>query len=296
MKRFAIIPLAAAAASTFAMGIGSGNVTGTNYPMVENLIKVCGSAAGPFENIKTAGSLENLDRTFSDSTMQFGITQLDAAKYYAGSDPKSAAKLKAVLPFFTTEIHLLVRDGVKANNLADIKNLRVIEGPDGSGTWVSVQVIKKLTGLTWQGSLASQADGLKALQAGQADAMFIVAGKPIGMLMGVMGVHLISVQHPALDNFSMYTSAMLTAGDYPGLSGTIRTYKMQNALMTFDFGVQYQQVIFKLVQCLQQKLPELQNPANGYHTKWRSVDPKDLETFPWPVHPQALKALGLKQK
>lgn len=295
MKSFTVIllALAAATASAAPVGIASGQETGTNWPMVENIRQQCSTPTSPISNGKTNGSMDNIFSVYGVKTTQYGVSQEDALVYQKGVDPKMMENIVMVFPFFSTEVHLVVAANSPIRSLADLQGKRVIEGPDGSGTWVTTQVIKGLTRMSWQGSFQGQADGLSAVQAGQADAMFINAGAPIIMLQRAQGIRLVSITHPALDQFKYYTRTMLPGNLYPNLGGqSVSTYKVNNGLITYNYKAQYQTEIAQLVTCITKNLPGFQSgDIPGSHPKWRSVDPLAIDTIQWPVHPAAMRAL-----
>lgn len=117
-----------------------------------------------------------------------------------------------VFPFFSTEMHLVAKDGSPITSLDSLAGKRVVEGPEGSGTWVTVQLIKKLTGIQWTPIQASQKDGMVMVLNGQADAEFVVAGAPVSMLTTTAGYKLVPMSHPKLDQFPLYTKAMIPVG------------------------------------------------------------------------------------
>lgn len=277
------------------VGIASGQPTGTNYPMAEDIIKVCSRPGATIHNVTSDGSLDNLAKVYQDPTAQFGIVQADAAKYQQGNDPQMMKKIVMVFPFFSTEIHLIAKDGSPINSLADLAGKRVVEGPEGSGTWVTVQVIKQLTGIKWNGFFASQTDGTKAVLAGQADAEFIVAGAPVGIIKNTAGLKLVSIKHPELDRFSLYTKTLLSTSLYPGQKAAVNTYKVDNMLVTYAFKTERQKEIGDLVTCIAQNVEKMQSTA-GFHPKWRDVDPADIERIQWPAHPAAVAAIKKVKK
>jgi TRAP transporter TAXI family solute receptor len=276
-------------------GIASGQKTGTNWPMAEDIVKACSTDDYPLRNVISDGSIDNINKIYTDPNSQFGIAQEDALAYQQKIDPKMMSRVVAVFPFFSVEVHAIVANGSPINSLADLAGKRVVEGPEGSGTWVTVQLIKQQTGIQWEtveGNL-SQAAGLKAVQTGAADVEFIVAGQPIRVLSGANGVKLIPIQHPALDKFGFYTKAMLPTGTYPWQGTPISTYKVNNVLATFAYKNQYQKEIGNLVTCITRNIDQLQ--ASG-HPKWRDVDPLDIERVKWAVHPSALAAIKREAK
>jgi TRAP transporter TAXI family solute receptor len=194
-----------------------------------------------------------------------------------------------VFPFFSSEIHLVVRANSPINSLADLQGKRVDEDVEGSGSWVSVQVIKSLTGMTWTPVNLQQSQGLQAVQSGQVDAMFVNAGRPVSMFSAVQsGLKLVSINSPKLDQFGLYTKSTIPSGSYPFQHQSVQTYKTGNVLVTYAFKNQYQKEIGDLVSCVMHKLPDLQQTG---HPKWKNVDPTDIERIQWQVHPSALAAI-----
>jgi TRAP transporter TAXI family solute receptor len=275
------------------VGIASGQPTGTNFPMIEDIRRICSTPTSPITNVISDGSIANIDKIYSDSSTQYGIVQVDALEYMKGQDPKMISKILMVFPFFSTEIHLLVKNSSSIRTLADLEGKNVVEGPDGSGTLITVQVIKALTSMKWEPIQASQTEGFKKVMSGEADAEFIVAGKPIAMLQQESGYRLIPISHPALNNFALYTKATISNGTYPSQTQSIQTYKVANVMATYAFANQYQKEIGDLVSCITKNLGTFQSTG---HPKWRDVDVHDIESIKWPVHPAALAAIKREQK
>jgi TRAP transporter TAXI family solute receptor len=278
------------ATSAAAVGIASGAPSGTNYPMAEDIKNVCSTPASPITNVVTPGGQANISRVYNDPKVQYGIVPADVAFYQRLVDQQAGSqrmdKILMVFPFFSTEFHLLAKAGSRINNVTDLQGLRVIEGPEGSATNITVQMIKRLTGLQWQGIQASQVDGYKMLLAGQADAEFIVAGKPITMLQNASGVKLVNISHPKLDSFALYDKTTLEVdGMYPFQKSNVSTYKVDNMLVTYAFKNQYQKEIGELVTCIAKNIDKMQHP------KWRDVDPSNITRIKWDAHPAAVAAI-----
>ena len=275
------------------IGIASGNKTGTNYPMIEDIKAVCSKPDAPITNVITNGSQENIFRIYEDKSTQYSIVQADAAAWQQGLDPKMMERIVMIFPFFSVEFHLVAKDGSAIKSLADLAGKNVVEGPEGSGTWVTAQMIKKLTGIKWNAINASQQDGYNMVLNGQADAEFIVAGKPINLLKTAAGVKLISISHPRLDAFPMYTKTQIYAdGSYGFQKGAVNTYKVDNFLATYAFKQQYQKEIGDLVTCITRNIDTLQVNSNGkFHPKWKDVNVLDIDRINWTAHPAAVAAI-----
>ena len=270
------------------VGIASGQPSGTNYPMATDIARVCSTPQSPITNVQSDGSLDNLAKVYGDKNVQYGIVQTDALVYQQGVDPKMMDRIQMVFPFFSSEIHLVVRANSPINGLADLQGKKVDEDVEGSGSWVSVQVIKSLTGYRWNAVNLQQAQGLQAVQSGAVDAMFVNAGRPVSMLSSASGVKLVSIANPKLDEFGLYTKSTIPSGSYPFQQQSVQTYKTGNVLVTYAFKNQYQKEIGALVTCVMHNLPELQRTG---HPKWKNVDPTDIERIKWQVHPSALAAI-----
>ena len=297
MKHTYLLSLAllSAVAHTAPVGIASGNQTGTNYPMASDIAKVCSTPTSPISNVISDGSLDNIGKVYNDKKTQYGIVQADALEYMKGQDPKMMERILMVFPFFSVEMHIITKDGSPITNFAQLAGKRVVEGPEGSGTWVSVQVIKALTKVQWTPIKASQQAGFDMVMNGQADAEFIVAGAPIGLLQKSTGFKLVPLQHPALDGFGLYKKALLPSGMYPAVKGTTQTYKVDNVLATYAFQNQYQKEIGELVTCITRNVGRMQT-EDGFHPKWRDVNPLDIDRIKWPAHPAAVSAIKREAK
>lgn len=276
-------------------GISSGAKTGTNYPMVNDIIKYCSTAIYPLRNVESTGSIDNISKIYTDKNSQFGIVQEDALALQQRSDPTMMSRIVAVFPFFSVEIHAIVAKNSAIKSLADMEGKRVAEGPLGSGTAATMQLMKELTGIKWNtdpGNL-TQAQAISAVERGQIDVAFIVAGQPIQVLAGQQNIKLVPVQHEKLDSYKFYTKTQLPTGAYPWLSTPIATYKVNNVLATFAYKNQYQKEIGDLITCITKNMDKLQ--LDG-HPKWRDVDPLDIDRVKWPVHPAAVAAIKREAK
>ena len=285
---FAAVAVLCANAHAAPIGIASGAPTGTNYPMGADIAKVCSTKTSPITNVQSEGFLDNIFKIYNDKNVQYGMVTVDALAYQQGIDPKMMDRIVMVFPFFSADMHLIVRADSPITSMTQLAGKRVVEGPEGSGTWVSAQVIKQITGVNWQPIVASQKAGLDAVLSGKADAEWVVAGYPVDMLKTAKGVKLITVSHPKLDNFGFYTKTMISTGEYGFQTKSVQTYKVDSVLATYAYKNQYQKEIGDLVSCITHNLGDLQR--NG-HPKWKDVDPLDITRIKWQAHPAAVSAI-----
>jgi TRAP transporter TAXI family solute receptor len=272
------------------VGIAAGARTGTNFPMVTELANVCSTSSTPINVVESDGSgLSNIFKVYQDKTSQYGVVTEDALVYQQGVDPKMMDRIMMVFPFFTMEIQLVVNAKSNIKSMADLAGKRVVEGPDGSSTAVTALVLKTVTGGQWKGIAASQTAGMDMVQQGLADAMFIVAGAPVKILSNTGNLRLVPIESTQLDQLPFYTKTIVPANTYPWQTGTTKTYKVRNLLVTYAFKSQYQKEIGDLVTCISKNVEHLQR--NG-HPKWRDVDPLDINSIKWQAHPAAVKAVN----
>ncbi len=272
------------------VGIATGSPTGTYYQIGNDVKKLCASAAMPITVYESTGSLSNVERVLDDKLAQYAIVQQDALAYKALSDAKAKQKIKMIFPLYNEEIHL-VSANPNITSLQSLAGKRVIVGTDGSGNWVTSQIIKAKTGIQWTDVELSPDQGLAQLLLGQADAMFVVAGKPVKVLTGLNAasgkLKLVNMSHPALDSF--YIPTVIPDTTYEWNRKRTQTYAVKSILITYDFKSQYQKEIENLTSCIVKNLDNFQ--SGSYHAKWREVDPSDYKSVQWPIHPVAEKFL-----
>jgi TRAP transporter TAXI family solute receptor len=265
-------------------GLTTGSSSGTYYAVGKDIASACSSVV-PLTVYESAGSVSNVERVLSDKRYQYGIVQQDALAYKALSDQKAKDKIKMIMPLYNDDIHLIATQQSNIRSINDLRGKRVIVGADGSGNWVTSQIIKAKTGIQWTDVEVAPDVGLSQLLLGQADAMFYVIGKPAKLLQQAGSaangkIRLVPIQHPNLDGF--YISSTIPDGIYDWSKTPVRTYSVKNVLVTFDFKSQYQKEIGGLTACIVNHLGDFQ--ATG-HSKWREVDPSDYKLVKWPTHP-----------
>lgn len=279
------------------VGIATGSKEGTNFVFGSDIQNTC-KAGQKISVVESNGSLDNIAKIMSDKQTQYGVVQVDALEYMKLQDPEGMSKIVQIFPLFQSEIHLIARNDSGINNINQLNGKRVIIGPNGSGTWVTSQIIQAKTGIQWKATEETPKNGLMMLLAGKADAMFFVAGKPIGSLKDLGGagtgvVHLVNLKHQSLDGF--YKPTMIPSQMYAWESKAVSTYAVPNVLATFNYkNAMMQGEITKLVQCIVNHVDDLQ--MNG-HPKWKEVDPLDIDKINWPAHPAAKKiVMSYKKK
>ncbi len=209
--------LGSAAVAAEPAGITTGVKGAVYYQVAQDIKKACDSVV-PLTIYESVGSISNVERVLSDKQYQYGITQHDALAYKALSDPKAKEKIKMLVPLYNNDIHLVATAASGIRSINDLRGKRVVIGADGSGNWVTSQIIKSKTGITWIDQEVSAEQGVTNLLLGQADAMIYVMGKPAPLLtkLGAAAtgkLKLVPLSHPALEGF--YQSTTFPDGLYP---------------------------------------------------------------------------------
>jgi uncharacterized protein len=232
-----------------AIKIVTGPDTGTYFAFGNNIATLSGKTA-PIKVIASNGSIDNIRQIVEGKgAVALGIVQSDILGFLKRSTSKNTKKvadhLSMVFPFYDEEVHILARSDVKG--LHDLQGKRVVVGEEGSGNMLTAMNILALSEVK-AGRLLHlpPAEGVVAVLSGEADAMFLVGGKPVPLfsnlsaLKGAKGganahllesVHLIPIDDQRV--YTEYSPTRLNKGDYPFMTETILTAKVNSALIAY---------------------------------------------------------------
>jgi TRAP transporter TAXI family solute receptor len=237
----------------------------------------------------TSGSVENLRRVGAGSVL-LGFTAADAAADARRGRPPFDAPLavSAIGRIYDDFVHLVVRDGVRARTVKDLRGLRVSLGSYGSGTELIADRVLGAAGLTRDDVRArrlSLDDSAAAMRRGQLDAFFWSGGLPT---MGVtelathVPVRLIDLGSTA-DTLrerhgSVYRRARVPAGTYAGVR-PVESIAVPNYLVTSeDADPGLVEALTRLLFDSREELATMVPLASG-------LDPRAaIYTAPLPLH------------
>ena len=239
---FALAGLAPAQAQEFEKNILTGGPTGTYIQIgrdIAGLVDACGQTLTVRES---AGSLENFLGVRQRRATQFGIVQSDVLEYlrtYSAQDPAIQAAVQGVriaFPLYNEEVHLLADREIAT--LADLDGARVAVGVEDSGTFLTASLLLDLIGATPAERVTIGPDAaLAALQAGEIDAFFYVAGAPTTLFAEAEidgdSFHLVEIADPVLQ--TVYTPTEIPAGTYPFQSDAVDVVAVKAVLMTYEY-------------------------------------------------------------
>jgi uncharacterized protein len=265
------------AAQAADIGIITGGEKGTYYQFGLNLQRLV-MQQDPSVNVNvytSKGSVENVYAVYQRPATQLGIVQSDVLAFVSRvqSDrvlKRIAKKIKLVFPLYNEEIHILGRAGIA--DFDDLGDRRVAVGREGSGTYLTAQLLFKVSEVAPREMVFIDTDeALAELKAGRIDAMFYVAGYPVKLLKeGVTeadGLGLVPITNKSILEF--YPRAEIPAGTYSWQPKAVNTAAVKAALVSFDFRRADCDYVGRLAQTVSTNLDWL--VKNG-HPKWQAVD------------------------
>ncbi|PYN53395.1 MAG: TRAP transporter substrate-binding protein [Candidatus Rokuibacteriota bacterium] len=263
------------AAHAVDMGVITGGEKGTYYQFGLNF-QALGRANGINMNVHTSkGSVENIYAVYQRPGIQLGIVQSDVLAFVARVQTdealkRIAKKIKMVFPLYNEEIHLLAKKGI--NSFDDLANKRVAIGREGSGTYLTVRLLFKVSEVAPREMVLIDTDeALAELKAGRIDAMFYVAGLPVKLLAeGVTAAdELVLVPITNKDIAEFYPRVTIPGGTYAWQPQAVESVTVKAVLVTFDYRRLDCDNVGKFAQVVSTNIETL---VKGGHPKWKQVN------------------------
>ena len=257
------------------MGVMTGSEKGTYYQFGLNLQALGKSNGINLSVYPSKGSVENIYAVYQRPGVQVGIVQSDVLAFVAKVQTdqtlqRIAKKIKMVFPLYNEEVHLLARKGI--NSFDDLAGKRVAIGREGSGTYLTVRLLFKVSEVAPREMVPIDTDGaLAELRAGRIDAMFFVAGYPVRLLAeGVAAAdNLVLVPITNKDIAEFYPSVTIPANTYAWQPEPVQTVAVKAVLVSFDYRRGDCDNVGRLAQVLSTNFEWL--TKNG-HPKWKAVN------------------------
>jgi len=271
------------------IGMVTGSRTGTYIQFGKDIATITRSS-GIKVLVKTSkGSIDNIKRMSSLENAAFAIVQSDVLGYLSKStNPvfrRYAKNLRLIYPFYNEEVHLFARKEIQTLN--DLQGKRVVVGPKSSGTNMTAWNILKMTHVEPSKRLNVSVDkGITMVLRGDADAVFVVAGKPRKGFTNLFAtpkqsvkkllqqVHFVPLNDKSL--LAEYEYSDLSNQDYDFIENTLPTIAVKALLVTYDFSkgktTYYKERCRQLntiSQAIRQNIDELRQK---HHKKWQQVD------------------------
>jgi uncharacterized protein len=254
------------------VGIGTGSLTGTYYPVGSLIASVlssppgarpCGDAGGcGVPNLilvaeTSKGSVANVE-AISGGRIATGFAQSDVAYgaysgtgVFAGKEPM--ASLRALASLYVESVHLVVTAISGIKRVGDLRGRRVSLDVEGSGTLIDALAVLEAFGLAPSDLTAvhvPQDRAIDLMTGGALDALFIVAGYPaatVTELTRTIGAQLVPIFGEPVGRL-LASHRFLTLDDipgdtYPGVDSGTPTVGVAALWLTaadFDEGLAYQ--------------------------------------------------------
>ncbi|MDH3659932.1 MAG: TAXI family TRAP transporter solute-binding subunit [Alphaproteobacteria bacterium] len=192
-----------------------------------------------------------------------------------GIYPTVQNQVAYISEMFPEEIHLLV--GSDIADFAELAGKKINLGAPGSGSDITAGVILSQLGVSAEPTYFEARTAIEKLKQGEIQGAFLVGGKPMPLLEQIeddSGLKLLSV--PSVDYFDSYRPADISGSDYPNLMAVdevLSTIAVRTALLTYAWrpdSARYEE-LDGLTKALFQSLLSMHD--DGYHPKWREVDP-----------------------
>jgi len=257
------------------MGVITGGEKGTYYQFGLNF-QALGRANGINMTVHTSkGSVENIYAVYQRPGIQLGIVQSDVLAFVARVQTdealkRIAKKIKMVFPLYNEEIHLLAKKGI--NSFDDLANKRVAIGREGSGTYLTVRLLFKVSEVAPREMVTIDTDeALAELKAGRIDAMFYVAGLPVKLLAeGVTAadeLQLVPITNKDIAEF--YPRITIPGGTYAWQPQPVESVTVKAVLVTFDYRRLDCDNVGKFAQVVSTNIETL---VKAGHPKWKQVN------------------------
>ena len=265
----------APAALAVDMGVITGGEKGTYYQFGLNF-QALGRPNGINMTVHTSkGSVENIYAVYQRPGIQLGIVQSDVLAFVARVQTdealkRIAKKIKMVFPLYNEEIHLLAKKGI--NSFDDLANKRVAIGREGSGTYLTVRLLFKVSEVAPREMVTIDTDeALAELKAGRIDAMFYVAGLPVKLLAeGVTAadeLQLVPITNKDIAEF--YPRITIPGGTYAWQPQPVESVTVKAVLVTFDYRRLDCENVGKFAQVVSTNIETL---VKSGHPKWKQVN------------------------
>jgi TRAP transporter TAXI family solute receptor len=277
------------------LSLGTGGTGGIYYPLggaIASRLSVRDSIRQYTAEV-TGGSVENVNRLREgqiDLGFALSVTAYEA--FHGGQDYATPFQdLRIAAPLYANLVHILVPRGSTAGSLGDLAGARISVGAAGSGTEQTARQILEAYGLTYEDVDARYltfSESAASLRDGAIDAAIISVGYPAAAVLEATttgGARLIPVEEERIgalrSRYPYYSTGIIPAGSYPGVSSDISTVAMMNWVVAredLDGGV---------VSALLDILEDDRRALEQVHEMAAQIDLASLEDAPIPLHPEA---------
>ncbi len=278
----------------FAVGFKGGT-----YEAVAKSLNKLSMLSYKIENTK--GSSEIINK-INNGESDFGIVQMDIYLNLQDRQDGTTENVRLVLPVYAEDVHILAKNSIKS--IADLAGKTISIGARNSGTAETAMIILlELDMLDGDKSIKQlhyleNKDALNRLNSGKIDAMILVAGSPINLLLKLPKkfsdkIHLVPFSSDYYNTISkdkfFYKKTTIKAGCYPWLKEDIETMSVVSSIVVKSSAPGT--AVSDLIKAIFLNRNELELK----HPKWKELDKDTIrwyqKNYPALFHPDATAAL-----
>lgn len=221
------------------------------------------------------GSLNNIPDLLYLRGVDGAMVQSDALSFYnkLGIESNLESKLAYIAPLGRQVAHLLARRDIAS--IDGLEGKKVNFGKVTSGSVVSAGQIFDQLSITLEVTNMGHRKALKALKAGEIDAMFWMAPPPASLLSSIdagENLHFLTIPADRVDS-DIYPGTVVAAGTYPLLRGDdLETVSTTTLLAAYNWPKDHPRRarVQRFANLLRANFDQLQ--TKDYHESFRTVD------------------------
>ena len=261
------------------VGIISAGMEGTEFGETTDLAASLDGSRDHLRILPIAGkgAFQNATDIVFARGVDIGIIQSDVLAALKREPPFPGIEnyLRYITKLYDEELHVLA--GTQIQSVEDLASQKVNFGARDSGTFMAATAIFDALGVTVEATNFPQRVAIEKLRQGEIAALVYLAGKPARLFQEVRpdeNLHFLSIRATAKLPES-YTSATLTAGDYPELieaNAPVSTVAVGTVLAVYNWpaGTERHRKVASFVQAFFDRLHDMQSPP--HHPKWREIN------------------------
>ena len=244
----------------------------------------------------TGGSVENVT-AIATGALEAGLSQSDVAYWaYRGEELFSGAAvetIRGVANLYSEAVHMAVAVDSPIERYEDLRGHRVVVGTEGSGSLIGARLILAAHGITFDDFTPIYENigrGTTMLEAGEADAVFVISGAPTPSLLPLadrVGFRLLPIDAEHAERIiaeaPFFTRLRITRGQYPGVEDTPT---LAVGAQLFVSAALDEEVVFELTRALWHPSNRLVL-NNGHPVGQRIMLETALHGMAVPLHPGA---------
>jgi len=275
------------------LSLGTAGTGGIYYPLggaIASLMSI-GDSSRQYTAEVTGGTVENINRLRAGQIdFAFGTANTIYEAYYGNPDFGGVAitDLRILAPLHPNLVHVLVADGVDADDVSDLRGMRVSVGAPGSGNEQMSRQILAIHGLGYDDvneRFLTFTESASALRDRAIDAALFTVGYPAAAVLEATttaGVRVLGLRPEKIAElgaeFPYYSAGEIPLGAYPGVDAALTTAVAANwviSMASLDDAV-----VSGLLNVLVEERVQLEQ----VHGMVSQIDMATLNSAPIPLH------------